>query len=48
LAELYYGGGDLAAATGRLEQLLTQYPEDSPDHHRILNWLARRHAAKPL
>jgi tetratricopeptide (TPR) repeat protein len=29
LAELYYEGGDLAAAIGMFEQLLTQYPEDT-------------------
>lgn len=44
LAELYYGAGELAAAIGTLEQLLTQCPEDSSDRHRILNWLGRCHA----
>ncbi len=44
LAELYDEGGDLAAAIGLIEQLLTQYPEDSPDRHRIMNWLGHCHA----
>lgn len=46
LAELYYQGGDLAGAIGMIEQLLTQYPEASPDRPRILNWLGRCHEAR--
>jgi tetratricopeptide (TPR) repeat protein len=46
LAELYYEGGDFAAAVAMFAHLLSQYSEDSPDHPRILNWLGRCHEAR--
>lgn len=45
LAELHVEEGSVATAIGMIEQLLIQYPEDSQDRPRILNWLGNCCAA---